>query len=112
MSIRANLKGVRREILLECLADNKPFTREVQDKAVAAILNGMQSAECREYMNLFADPAKPQQLARLMSQDSSAGNPAMDRARAYLVANGPCGTDTVTNFEKGVSDVLDATLAQ
>jgi len=31
----------------------------------------------------------------------------MNRARAYLVADGPCTPDTVLNFGKGASDTLD-----
>lgn len=110
MTIRANIKAVRKRILLEVIEDDKPFSREVQDKAIEAILGGMNSAECRAYMSLFADPAKPQQLQRLMAEDGTVDDPSKRRARAYLLSNGPCGTDTVTTFENGVSDALDVDL--
>jgi hypothetical protein len=110
MTIRANIKQVRKKILLEVIEEDKPFTREVQDKAVEAILNGMSSPQCRTYMAMFADPTKPQQLERLMAEDGTVADPAKRRARAYLVSNGPCGTDTVTTFENGVSDALDVDL--
>jgi hypothetical protein len=110
MTIRANIKQVRKKILLEVIEEDKPFTREVQDKAVEGILNGMSSPQCRTYMEMFADPAKPQQLARLMAEDGTEADPAKRRARAYLLSNGPCGTDTVTTFENGVSDALDVDL--
>lgn len=110
MTIRANIKEVRRKILLEVVEEDKPFSREVQEMAVEAILGGMSSPQCRAYMSLFADPAKPQQLQRLMAEDGTANDPAKRRARAYLVSNGPCGTDTVTTFENGVSDALDIDL--
>lgn len=112
MTIRKNIKEVRKKILAEVVEEDKPFTREVQDKAVEAILAGMSSPQCRTYMSLFADPAKPQQIARLMAEDGTEADPAKRRARAYLVSNGPCGTDTVTNFENGVSDALDVDLPQ
>ncbi len=110
MTIRANVKDVRRLILAEVVEEDKPFTRSVQDKAVAAILNGMSSEQCRAYMRLFSKDDKPQQLSRLMGEDVFKDDEAKKRARAYLVAAGPCGTDTVTNFENGVSGVLDVDL--
>jgi hypothetical protein len=112
MSIRDNVRAVKRKVLLEVMEDNKPFTREVQDKAVAGILKGLDSLEAEEYMKLFADlPSKPYQLERLMGRDGTGNNPGMQRARAYLFANGPCGTGTVLNFENGVTNELDIGLS-
>ena len=112
MSIRNNVRAVKRRILLEVVEEDKPFTREVQDKAVAGILNGINSEHGETYMKLFADlPSKPQQLERLMGRDGTGGNPGMQRARAYLFANGPCGTGTVLNFENGVTNELDIGLS-
>lgn len=107
MTIRANIKAIRREILLECLGDNKPTTRRIQDEAIQALLNGMSSDQCRTYMREFADPNIPAQLRRLMGEDGAAGDETKRKARAYLIANGTCGTETVTKFEIGITEVLD-----
>ena len=37
MTIRANIKAVRRKILLEVVEEDKPFSREVQEMAVEAM---------------------------------------------------------------------------
>lgn len=105
MTIRANIKAVRREILLECLGDDKPTTRRIQDRSVQALINGMTSEQCRIYMREFAQTDA--QLQRLMGEDGTGGDATKRKARAYLIANGTCGTETVTKFELGVTDVLD-----
>jgi hypothetical protein len=110
MSIRENVKAVKRKILLEVIEDDKSFTADVQDKALKAILDGVGSASWREYMQLFVDADRPDQLARLMAEDGTKGDKAFDRARAYLVADGPCGTDTVFNFGNFASAQLDVGL--
>lgn len=113
MTIRDNIKAVKKRILSEIDQPNKPFTREVQDKALAAILKGFgENPQCEEYMKLFADAATPAQLERLMARDNTEGDAGMNRARAYLMANGPCGSGTVLSFERGVTAVLDLGLPQ
>jgi hypothetical protein len=105
MTIRDNVKAVRREILLECLTDNKPTTRRIQREAVDALIHNMSSDQCRLYMRNYA--TTDAELRRLMGEDGTGGIETKQKARAYLIANGTCGTETVTKFELGVSDVLD-----
>jgi hypothetical protein len=105
MTIRANVKAIRREILLECLGDDKPTTRRIQDESVLALINGMTSDQCRAYMRNYAKTDA--ELKRLMGEDGTGGDTTKQKARAYLIANGTCGTETVTKFEIGVTDVLD-----
>lgn len=112
MSIRNNVFKVKKKILDEVDADDQPFTNEVQQKSLAAIPKGITSPEWETYMELFVDADRPDQLARLTATDGTDTNPAMNSVRAYLVANGPCGTDTVLNFGKAVTLVLDEGLPE
>jgi hypothetical protein len=108
MTIRDNVKKVQRKILREMSEEQNDFTQEVQDKSVQAILRGFgDNEQCEAYMSLFAET--PAQLDRLLARDGSTGadHKGKDRARAYLMANGPCGPDTVLNFENGVTSDLD-----
>jgi hypothetical protein len=110
MSIRDNVMKVKKQILAEVDEDNQPFTDGVQQKAIAAILKGIGSTEWEAYMRLFVDAERPEQLARLMAADDTKDDKAMNRARAYLVADAPCGTDTVINFGRAASELLDVGL--
>lgn len=108
MTIRENVRKVQKRILREMSEDQNAFTQEVQEKAVKAILKGFgDNAECQAYMSLFAET--PAQLDRLLGRDGTtgAGHEGRDRARAYLMSNGPCGPDTVLNFENTVASALD-----
>jgi hypothetical protein len=58
-------------------------------------------------MAFFAAADRPEQLARLIPTDGTEGDQAMNEARAYLIAAAPCTPDTVNNFEKGVTGILD-----
>jgi hypothetical protein len=49
----------------------------------------------------------PEELARLIPTDGTETNSGMNDARAYLVSKGACGTDTVTTFENGITEILD-----
>lgn len=103
MTIQANVKAIRRQILLECLEDNKPFTRDLQDQALKALIGGMTSDDCRTYMRNYATSDAQLDILMGVTGDSATKR----KARAYLIANGTCGTETVTKFELGVSGVLD-----
>lgn len=108
MTIRQNVKRVKGMILQDIINDQRTFTREVQDKAVRAILKGFgDNAECQEYFSLFA--TTPAELDRLLGRDGTTGpaHAGRDRARAYLMSNGPCGSGTVLNFENTVTSNLD-----
>jgi hypothetical protein len=103
MTIRENVKAIRREILLECLGGDKPTTRRIQDQALLALISGMTSDDCKTYMRNYAKSDAQLDILMGVTGDTA----TKKEARAYLIANGTCGTETVTKFEIGVSDVLD-----
>jgi hypothetical protein len=115
MAISDNVIKVKRLILRDMSMGTNVFIQQVQDKAVAAILHGFDPEPesgthpnpCEVYMRLFMET--PEQLERLMGRDGTTGpgHEGRDRARAYLMGAGPCGPDTVTNFEKTVTLELD-----
>jgi len=104
MTIKANVLQVKARIK----AGEQPFSDQVKAKGLKAINGG--PADWIAYMMLFAAVDKPQQLARLIPTDGTENDAAMRDARAYLVAAAPCTPDTVDNFEKGVTDILDVGL--
>lgn len=70
-------------------------------------------------MTLFVDDPRQldnpasisaKQLARLMGEDLTKGDPEMNERRAYLAADGTCTTETVFHFGRNASDVLDVGL--
>ena len=107
MSIKDNIKEVRKKMLLEVGEPNRPTCDDVSRMGLAAIHNGKNSAEWEAYMKLFVEVGNDAQLNRLLAKDGTENEPDMNRARAYLVADGPCTPDTVLNFGKGASDTLD-----
>lgn len=60
---------------------------------VAALLGGMTSDEWRGYIDHLGE-FTPEQLARLLAQDTTAGDIEMDKKRVYVVGNGMCGTNS------------------
>jgi hypothetical protein len=108
MTIREKILEKKKTMLMELLSNDKTTSNEVQELALAAINAGPGSDEWQTYMKLFAE--NEQQLNRLMAKDGTQGQPNMDRARAYLIADGPCGTDTVTNFGNNTTVILDKDL--
>jgi len=101
MTILANILSKKETILAE--GANSATAARLKRKALDAILKG--STEWVEYMQEFA--TSPQELARLVPTDGSHTNQGMNDARAYLVAKAPCGTETVTTFEIGITEILD-----
>ena len=85
--------------------------------AVAAIHGGVRSAAWRAYMMQFVDqnplgtPVDKRQLDRLLATDGTEGDPDMDRHRAYLLGNGPCGPDTPTTFHTTINTIDDGIAA-
>ena len=85
--------------------------------AVAAIHGGVRSAAWRAYMMQFVDqnplgtPVEKRQLDRLLATDGTEGDPDMDRHRAYLLGNGPCGPDTPTTFHTTINTIDDGIAA-
>ena len=107
MSIRDNVKEIRKKMLLEVGENERPTCDKISALGLLAIHNGRNSDEWKEYMTLFAEPGNDAQLARLLATDGTENNDGMNRARAYLLADGPCTPDTVLNFGKGASETLD-----
>ena len=107
MSIRDNVIARKREMLLEIDAAVVKKSADIQRLSLAAVKGGQGSDAWKAYMSLFVDAGNTKQLARLLGKDSTAAKADMNEARAYLVADGTCGVDTVTNFGKGASLVLD-----
>ena len=89
---------------------NKAMAGQNMAMAIAAIRDGMKSPAWQFYVSQFVDQTGPgqlnkDQLARLMATDNTAGDPVLDRQRAYLVANGVCGVSTVDNFDLSVETI-------
>ena len=105
MSIRKNIEDIMGTIR----AGDTDLADAIQQEAVLAIKAGEGSKEWENYMNRFAQT--PDELARLLPTDSTAGLFEMDLARTTLIGNGTCGA-TTTGFHllDGVGDTLDQNL--
>jgi hypothetical protein len=83
--------------------------------AMAAIRDGIRSDAWQLYMSQFVDqnppgrPVNPDQLLRLTARDGTQGDLALDRQRAYLVANSICGPSTVDTIDFSV-ETIDYTM--
>ena len=98
MSIIAKVKEIKEQLLRD------PIKGEANAKlATAAIQAGIHSAAWETYMNQFAE--NTDQLMRLKATDGTLGDPTLDRRRAYLVANGVCGTPTTDGFDMEVNTI-------
>ena len=78
--------------------------QELHGLATKAILGG--ATDWVNYMSLFADPANPLELARLIPTDGTTDD-KRQTARAYLVANGMCTDATTPNLQMRVNKDLD-----
>lgn len=107
MSIRENIKAKKKQMLTELVEGSGNTSKAIQTLALAAVHGGQGSDEWRTYMSLFVDAGNTKQLARLMGKDSTATQLDMNNARAYLAADGTCGSTTVINFGNGASVLLD-----
>lgn len=101
MTILANILEVKQQIIDE--GPGSQTAERLKRKALDAIMGG--ANEWVTYMREFAKT--PDELARLIPTDGTDNQADMNDARAYLVAKSPCGTDTVTTFERGISEILD-----
>ncbi len=81
-------------------------TSELREQSLAAILGGIESDAWEIYMKNFVDADNPKQLARLMGEDETAGDPYMRKEIAYLVANASCGSITRTKLDQGLTEGL------
>jgi len=112
MSIQENIKRVKKQMLMEVGETKAPVSGDVQRLALRAIKDGQGSGAWGEYMGLFVEANNSAQLGRLMATDGTDGDKELNNRRAYLVADGTCGTDTVTNFGKNASEMLDLGLEE
>lgn len=80
-----------------------PATLEIQNKAIAAILGGLNSTAFETYMQQFANNSD--QLNRLTAKDATAGDEVMDRRRAYIVGNFLCGFPTGPTTAREVATI-------
>ena len=82
-----------------------------QQKSIAAVIGGIKSPAWKTYMEQFIDTDDPlfaaKQLLRLRALDNTADDPAFDKRRAYLVANGTCGEGTGKNLANEVGTIDD-----
>jgi hypothetical protein len=115
MTIRQSIQKVITQVLNEnaSTGGKSPTAQEVQKRAQAAIAAGQGrlpniTDEWKEYMNYLLTvtnkdkdtPADPTQLARLLPTDSTTDS-KRQMERAYLVANGVCGTTTTDHMLDG-----------
>ena len=116
MPIRTNIVRVKKNMLTEVDEPTRPFSNDVQRKALAAIRKGLGTAEWEAYMKLFVDDptavgqansTSARQLARLMGNDNTENDLDFDARRAYLVADGTCTTETALHFGAFASETLD-----
>jgi hypothetical protein len=105
LQIRKRILEVKTRLLMELITEDNSFSSEIQEMGLKAINAGPKSQELEDYMQLFAET--PEALARLMALDGTENLPGMNRARAYLLADSTCGTETVQHFGKNTSLLLD-----
>jgi len=74
------------------------------DRAVAAIIGGINSTAWETYMQEYAAQKTPQ-LDRLMATDGTLGVPDLDKKRAYLIGNAVCGEPTRNNLARDVATI-------
>ena len=102
MSIRSNIEDIMQQIE----NGDTALGNEIQAKSLAAIAAGSGTQQWQTYMAKFS--TSPAELARLLPIDGSAADDDMNRARTYLVGNGPCGAaSTGVRLIEGVWDILD-----
>ena len=108
MTIFKNLQRVAVAVAMDDLAGGN-FGEMVKNAGIAAVMGGMNSAEWRAYMSLFADNA--QQLTRLTTADPQTDPNYLPQTRAYIVTNSICGTLTGTRTHLNVKqEEIDDTL--
>lgn len=91
----------------EKLKNDPQAALENQKRSQAAIIGGMRSVAWKKYMEEFVDKDNQHadQLMRLLATDGTDTNEGLNRARAYLVANGMCGQGTRNLFDENVHTI-------
>lgn len=107
MTIFKNLQKVAAAVALDEVAGGT-FGDMVKNAGIAAVMGGINSAEWKTYMSLFADNA--QQLNRLTIPDPQNDANYYPESRAYIVTNSICGTITGTRTHLNVNPDIDDTL--
>ncbi len=79
------------------------------ERAVKAIIGGINSTDWGIYMAQYANAGTPQ-LERLLATDGTLGVEDFDTKRAYLVANAVCGQPTRNDLTRLVN-TIDLNLA-
>lgn len=74
------------------------------DRAVKAIIGGINSPAWATYMSSYAEQGSPE-LDRLMATDGTLGDPDLDTKRAYLVGNAVCGEPTRNDLTRLVNTI-------
>ena len=106
MSIKTNIEAIAEKIKNEVQTGGgvSQTARDVGLAARKAILGG--TDDWVAYMRMFASPANPAELARLIPTDGTTDD-AHQTARAYLAANGMCTETTTGNLLNNVTDKLN-----
>jgi len=81
-----------------------PIATNVRELSTAAILQGNGSQAWIDYMNLFA--TTEQELDHLIPRDATTTDD-LQKARAYLVANGMCSVGTTRQLLNNVGNRLN-----
>ncbi len=104
MSIIDNLKKARAAVEADTLNGGNLGFR-MRNAAINAIMGGINSAEWKSYMSLFADNAA--QLRRLTVPDEQHDPGWLVESRAYIVSNAVCGANTTTQTSQNVRLDID-----
>jgi hypothetical protein len=81
-----------------------PIATKVRELSTAAILEGNGSQAWIDYMQLFS--SSDQELDHLIPRDKTTSSD-LQKARAYLVANGMCSVGTTRQLLNNVGNRLD-----
>ncbi|HSE15617.1 MAG TPA: hypothetical protein VLB46_01105 [Pyrinomonadaceae bacterium] len=100
MTIRTHFFEVK-----EMVSMSSADAQRLQLLSIRATLGGQNSHEWKVFMEQFAE--NELELARLTGVDGTMGDPAKDKARAYLVSNAFFG---LTNNSSSILDALDSDL--
>jgi hypothetical protein len=110
MSILKNLQKVNAAVVLDNINGNPPtLGKQIGNAAVAAITGGINSAEWKSYMSLFADNAE--QLERLTVPKPTDAD-YLPQLRAYIVSNAVCDATTTTATANRVDNRIDVGMAE
>jgi hypothetical protein len=105
MKIQEKLLRVQAAVIVDKAKGGGALGVQLGQASEEAITNGMGSPKWEAYMALFADSAE--QLARLTTNSLDGNNQWLQRARAYIAANGVCAPVTDGATVKGLDGIGD-----